>query len=56
MQDISYDYTFKILFVGDEQVGKTSILKRITKMNLSQKYKPTIGVDYSSKMIQSQIN
>tara|TARA_B100001063_G_scaffold247037_1_gene289623 strand:- start:921 stop:1520 length:600 start_codon:yes stop_codon:yes gene_type:complete len=46
MQDISYDYTFKILFVGDEQVGKTSILKRITKMNLSQKYQPTIGVDF----------
>ena len=46
MLDISCDYTFKILFVGDAEVGKSSILKRITKMNLATKYEPTIGVDF----------
>ena len=46
MQYISCDYTFKVLFIGDEYVGKTSILKRITKNNLSLKYEPTIGVDF----------
>lgn len=46
MLDISCDYTFKILFVGDEYVGKSSILKRITKMNLVSKYEQTIGVDF----------
>ena len=46
MQYISCDYTFKVLFIGDEYVGKTSILKRITKNNLSNKYEPTIGVEF----------
>lgn len=47
---MNYDYLYKIIVVGDQYVGKTSILNKIN--NIDDKcLTTTIGVDFSSKMI-----
>ena len=42
----------KIVFVGDEGVGKTVIFSRITDNTFNEVYEPSIGVDYNSKIIK----
>lgn len=43
-------HTLKILFLGDAQVGKTSILSRMKGENLTETYTPTIAIDFSTLM------
>jgi len=45
---MSYDYLFKIIFVGDACVGKTALAERITKNEFREHYNSTIGVDFST--------
>ncbi|KAI3837978.1 hypothetical protein MKW92_038625 [Papaver armeniacum] len=45
----SYDYSFKILLVGDSGVGKSSILVSFIS-NTTEDLSPTIGVDFKIKM------
>ena len=45
---MSYDYLFKIIFVGDACVGKTALAERITKNEFHESYNSTIGVDFST--------
>lgn len=45
---MSYDYLFKIIFVGDANVGKTALAERITKNEFREHYNSTIGVDFST--------
>ena len=45
---MSYDYLFKIIFVGDASVGKTALAERITKNEFREHYNSTIGVDFST--------
>ncbi|KAL0481980.1 Ras-related protein Rab [Acrasis kona] len=40
------DITFKIIVVGEVGVGKTSLVRRITRDVFNSVYKPTIGVDF----------
>jgi len=40
---------FKIVLVGDSQVGKTSIALRYANNVYSNNYKPTTGVDFYLK-------
>ena len=49
--DDDYDYLFKVVLLGDAQVGKTSLLKRFTEDTFSQEYLNTIGVDFKTKLI-----
>jgi len=42
---------FKIVFVGNEKVGKTSILSRFMTDEFSKEYEATIGTDYLTKMV-----
>jgi small GTP-binding protein len=44
--DASYKYMFRICFIGNAYVGKTSLLSRYTDSNFKLNYKPTIGVDF----------
>lgn len=46
----SYDYSFKILLIGDSGVGKSSILLSYIS-NFVQDLSPTIGVDFKIKMV-----
>ncbi|KAM3139497.1 hypothetical protein pb186bvf_008333 [Paramecium bursaria] len=51
MQNIyQYDQLYKIIMVGDSNVGKTSYLIRLTK-NIIKPTLPTIGVEYSSQIM-----
>ncbi|WJX13877.1 Ras-related protein RABC2a [Trifolium repens] len=48
--NISYDYSFKILLVGDSGVGKSSLLLSfISDSNSVDDLSPTIGVDFKIK-------
>ena len=47
----SYDDKFNIIFVGDENVGKTSIINRYINNTFLDEKKETIGIDNYSKMV-----
>ncbi len=47
----NYDYTFKILMLGDASVGKTSLTIRYISGNFLEDLKLTIGVDFYSKNV-----
>jgi len=46
-----YDYSIRIILIGDCAVGKTAFSKKLMNDTFSSKYDATIGVDYSSKTI-----
>mmetsp|Transcript_910 Transcript_910/g.1453 ORF Transcript_910/g.1453 Transcript_910/m.1453 type:complete len:209 (-) Transcript_910:532-1158(-) len=48
----TYDHLFKILLVGDEAVGKSSILLRFTDNTFNETQASTIGVDFKVKMLE----
>ncbi|XP_015583101.1 ras-related protein RABC2a [Ricinus communis] len=48
----SYDYSFKILLIGDSGVGKSSILLSFIS-NSVHDLSPTIGVDFKIKMLSA---
>ena len=39
----------KILFLGNQEVGKTSIRRRYLGFSFEEEYRSTIGLDISSK-------
>ena len=46
-----YDYTFRIIIIGDCFVGKTSIVNRIISNHYQHHYDSTIGIDYGAVCI-----
>ncbi|MBD3254342.1 MAG: GTP-binding protein [Candidatus Lokiarchaeota archaeon] len=48
----AYDYTFKILLLGDASVGKTSFTKRYCYNIFNPSERLTIGVDFHVKTIK----
>lgn len=47
-----YDVLIKLLLIGDTSVGKTNIVSRYIQDVFSEKAKPTLGVDFMTKMIE----
>ncbi|MFX1485998.1 MAG: Rab family GTPase [Promethearchaeota archaeon] len=45
------EYVFKVVVVGDEKVGKTSLIVRYTEKRFTGDYKPTIGIDFAGKFV-----
>ena len=45
------DVVFKIVLIGDESVGKTSIINKFKRDKFSEKYEPTLGLDFQTKNI-----
>jgi len=43
---------YKIILLGDEAVGKTSILSRCVSDQFNDVHEPTVGIDYASLLIQ----
>jgi GTPase SAR1 family protein len=41
-----YDYTFKIVLIGDSGVGKSCILLRFADDQFNENFYATIGVDF----------
>eukprot|EP00794_Sanderia_malayensis_P006522 gene6522-7266_t len=46
-----YDFTFKILILGDSGVGKTCLIKRFTDNDFTDNFLSTIGIDSKSKIV-----
>lgn len=47
-----FDYLFKIVMVGDTNVGKTNIISRLINDEFIHNSKATIGVDFATKTFQ----
>jgi len=47
-----YDMLVKSVLLGEEGVGKTSLCYRLNTNNFKKIYETTIGVDFSSKIIE----
>ena len=48
---MSYDYLFKLILVGDNAVGKTSLVDMLIQKNFHCHYNPTIGVEFASRTV-----
>ncbi len=47
-KEMEYDYIFKIIFLGNTGVGKTSIVRRLRDKGFKYEAEPTIGLDFTS--------
>jgi GTPase SAR1 family protein len=47
-----FDYTFKIVLIGDSGVGKSCILHRFADDQFNENFYATIGVDFRFKNIE----
>ncbi|GAA6105840.1 ras-related protein Rab-19-like [Tachysurus ichikawai] len=45
-QEDCFDFLFKIILIGDTDVGKTSVIQRFKTGNFSERQQSTIGVDF----------
>jgi Ras-related protein Rab-8A len=48
----TYEYLFRLLVVGDSDVGKTSILLRFSEDEFNSTYLSTIGVDVKFRTVE----
>ena len=48
----NYDMLVKSVLLGEEGVGKTSLCYRLNTNNFKEIYESTIGVDFSSKIVE----
>ncbi len=46
------EFMYKVVLVGDENVGKTSILIRYTERRFVESYLPTLGTDFAVKVVE----
>lgn len=51
---MSTKFEFKVVVVGDEKVGKTSLIIRYTENRFSESYKQTIGSDIAIKYVHQE--
>ena len=49
-QDPSTPY-YKLIIIGENEVGKTQLLRRFNEENFDEKYSPTFGIDFRIKSI-----
>jgi Ras-related protein Rab-7L1 len=49
---VSREKHFKVLLIGDPNVGKTSFVQRYANNAFSQDYKGTVGVDFALKVLR----
>ena len=47
---------FKVVVIGDKNVGKTSLVNRYTEDKFSDQVDSTIGAYFSSKVIEFNVN
>ena len=52
MTEEKYDFIFKVLLLGNSDVGKSSIILRYVDQIWSDTFVPTIGVDFKVKTVQ----
>jgi len=47
----SFDFFYKFIIIGDEKVGKSNFLSRITRNKFVLNPKITYGVEFDSKIV-----
>jgi small GTP-binding protein len=47
-----YEKVYKLVMLGDEAVGKTSLIMQHTEHRFNESYKMTIGTDISAKVVE----
>ena len=47
-----FKYIFKLIIIGNNNVGKSTIIKAFNNEYIDQKYHSTIGIDFASKIIK----
>ena len=52
MSEEEYDYIFKVLLIGNSDVGKSSIILRYVDETWTDVFVPTIGVDFKVKTLE----
>ena len=52
MMEEEYDYIFKVLLVGNSDVGKSSLILRYVDQVWNDVFVPTIGVDFKVKSLE----
>jgi Ras-related protein Rab-1A len=52
MSEEDYDFIFKVLLLGNSDVGKSSLLLRFVDSVWNESFVPTIGVDFKVKTIE----
>ena len=50
--DLEYDYTIKLLLVGDSSVGKTNFISVFIEKEFNQNYMTTTGIDLKASSIE----
>ncbi|KAG8549057.1 hypothetical protein GDO81_022923 [Engystomops pustulosus] len=50
-EDDPFDFLFKIILIGDSNVGKTCVVQRFQSGEFSDKHQNTIGVDFTVKSL-----
>ena len=53
---MSYDYLFKVIILGDNGVGKTSLMNKYVDDKPTEAYDPTIGVDFRARIVDNKDN
>ena len=49
---LRFDHLFKVILLGDDGCGKTSLLKNFVESAIcDSNYKPTIGIDFKTKLL-----
>ena len=54
--DDSFDFLFKIILIGDSNVGKTCVVQNFRSGLFSEKQQNTIGVDFSVRTLDIEGN
>ncbi|TRY74334.1 hypothetical protein DNTS_032032 [Danionella cerebrum] len=50
--DLSYNFVFKVVLIGESGVGKSNLLSRFTKNEFNHDSRTTIGVEFSTRSVQ----
>ena len=50
--DEAFDYLFKIILIGDSNVGKTCVVHRFKSGQYNTKQQNTIGVDFTVRSLE----
>ena len=52
LNNLDYDYLYKILLLGDSNTGKSSIILRYTENSFDSSIVSSIGVDFKMKKMK----